>query len=66
MMNVKVHYLLTAIALVFLGFSISNGDILQQLQGEDRTCNLIMGNIDCVSNHADYKINHAEVINSLN
>lgn len=52
-----MHIILTLLALFFLGFNFVQPGFLQRLQGEDRTCRLIKGRMDCYSKITEYKIN---------
>lgn len=56
-MNLKLHFLMTALALVFLGVIAARPEVLYKLQNDQRVCTLNKGKPDCITKHVEYKIN---------
>lgn len=63
----KVHYLVTCIALIFLGVVVTHPRSLSSPTVPERSCKMVKGKMDCISKFSEYKINkNTEVQYKLN
>ena len=56
-MNIKVHFFVTSVALLFLGIIAVRPGALHRVQGEESICRMTKGKMDCVVKNANYRIN---------
>lgn len=60
-MNIKVHYLVTFIALCSFGVLIAKPEIFSSEQSIERLCKLERGKMECINRYTEYKINHIDI-----
>lgn len=65
-MNIKLHYIVTIIALFFLGMMVKNSKS-QPMQNAERSCKVSKGKMDCFFKYTGNRINkNSEVQYKLN
>lgn len=66
-MNIKVHFFVTIVSLLFLGVIAVKPEALHRANGEERSCRMMKGKMDCVVKNTGYQINYVgEVPYTLN
>lgn len=56
-MNMKFHYMMTFLALIFLGLVITHPRHLTSPNLPERSCKMMKGKMDCFYKYTEYRIN---------
>lgn len=62
-MNMRIHYLVTGVALIFLGLVITHPRHLTSPSTPERSCKMVRGKMDCIYRYTEYKINKNTEVN---